>query len=78
MIDFFFKDRLGFLAVNYFRYVMFIIRRSHRRCSLKKGVLKNFANFTEKHLGWSLFLNKAAALRHATLLERDSNTGVFL
>ena len=30
-------------------------RSSHRRCSVKKGVLKNFANFTGKHLCWSFF-----------------------
>ena len=34
---------------------------SHRRCSVKKGVLKNFANFTGKHLFWSLFLIKLQA-----------------
>ena len=34
----------------------FIFRSSHRRYSLKKGVLKNFANFTRKHLCWRLFL----------------------
>ena len=28
-------------------------RTSHRRCSVKKGVLKNFASFTGKHLYWS-------------------------
>ena len=28
---------------------------SHRRCFVKKVVLKNFANFTGKHLRWSLF-----------------------
>ena len=38
----------------------------------KKGVLKNFANFTGKHLCRSLFL------RPVTLLKRDCNTGVFL
>ena len=32
------------------------IRSSHRRYSVKKGVLKSFANFTGKHLYWSLFL----------------------
>ena len=26
------------------------LRSSHRRCSIKKGVLKNFANITGKHL----------------------------
>ena len=29
----------------------------------KKLVLKNFAKFTEKHLGWNLFFNKVAGLR---------------
>ena len=36
---------------------------------------KILANFTGKHLRWSLFLIK---LRPATLSKRDSNTGVFL
>ena len=31
-------------------------RSSHWRCSVRKGVLKNFANFTGKHLCWSLIL----------------------
>ena len=48
-------------------------RSSHRRYSVKKGVLKNFANITGKHLCWSL-----CCLRPATLLKRDSKTGVFL
>ena len=44
----------------------------------KKDVLKNFANLTEKHLCWSLFLIKMEAWGPATLLKRDSNTDVFL
>ena len=32
----------------------------------KKSVLKNFANFTEKHLCWSLFLTKLQVFRPAT------------
>ena len=39
-----------------------IDRRSHRRCSLRKGVLRNFAKFTGKHLCQSLFFNKVAGL----------------
>ena len=31
-------------------------RTSHQRCSREKYALKNFANFTLKHLCWSLFL----------------------
>ena len=44
----------------------------------KIGVLKKFSKFTEKHLHWSLSFNKVAGLRPATLLKRDSTTGVFL
>ena len=33
-------------------------RSSHRRCSIRKGVLRNFAKFTEKDLCQSLFFNK--------------------
>ena len=37
---------------------------SHRRCSKRKGVLRNFTKFTGK----DLFFNKATGLRPATLL----------
>ena len=43
-------------------------KRSHRRCSLKKDVLGNFAKFTGKHLCQSIFFN-VAGLRPATLLK---------
>ena len=36
----------------------------------KKGVLRNFAKFTGKHLCQSLFFNKVAGLRPATLLKK--------
>ena len=36
----------------------------------KKGVLKNFAKFTGKQLRHSLFFNKVAGLRPATLLRK--------
>ena len=38
-------------------------RSSHRRCSVRKGVLRNFAKFTGKHLCQSLYFNKVAGLR---------------
>ena len=44
----------------------------------KKRFSKKFANFTGKHLCWSLFLIKFHVFRPTTLLKRDSNTGVFL
>ena len=40
-----------------------LCRSSHRRCSLRKGVLRNFSKFTAKHLCQSLFFNKVAGLR---------------
>ena len=46
------------------------IRSSHQRCSIKKGVLRNFAKFTGKHMCQSLFFNKVAGLRPATLLKK--------
>ena len=36
----------------------------------EKGVLRNFAKFTGKHLCKSLFFNKVAGLRPATLLKK--------
>ena len=36
------------------------VKSSHQRCSIKKGVLRNFAKFTGKHLCQSLFFNKIA------------------
>ena len=41
-------------------------------------VLKNVAIFIGKHLCWSYFSIKLLTWRSATLLERDSNTHVFL
>ena len=45
-------------------------RRNHQRCSVKKGVLGNFATFTGKHLCQSLFFNKVGGLRPAALSKK--------
>ena len=37
---------------------------------MKKGVVRNFTKFTGKHLCQSIFLNKDAGLRPATLLQK--------
>ena len=39
-------------------------RSSHPEVFYKKGVLRNFAKFTEKHLCQGLFFNKVAGLQH--------------
>ena len=44
-----------------------VFRSSHRRCSVKKCVLENWAKFTGKHLCQYFFFNKVAGL---TLLKK--------
>ena len=53
-------------------------RSSHRRCLIEKGVLKNFTEFTGKHLCLSLWLYKVAGLSLQLYKDRDSGTGVLL
>ena len=45
-------------------------RRSRPEVFCKKGVLRNFAKFTGKHLCQGLFLNRVAGLSPATLLKQ--------
>ena len=53
-------------------------RSSHRRCDVKKVILKNFENVTGKHLCWSFSLTKLQAWGTATLLKNKLEKGVFL
>ena len=48
-------------------------KNSHRRCSVKKDVIRNLGNFTRKHICWSLHLIKLQAWRPVTLFEKDSS-----
>ena len=50
--------------------MLYMTRSSHQRCPMKKGVLRNCTKFTVKHLCQSLFFNKVAGLRPATLLKK--------
>ena len=50
--------------------IWILIRSSHRRCSIRKSFLRNLAKFTGKLLCQSLFFNKVAGLRSATLLKK--------
>ena len=48
-----------------------IFRSSHRRCSVKNVVLKNFASCTGKHLHWSECLfNKVASLKVSNFVKK--------
>ena len=55
---------------HYF-YLFYDSKAVVQRCSVIKGVLRNFARFTGKHMCQRLFCNKVAS-------KRGSGTGVFL
>ena len=52
-------------------------KSSHRRCSVKKGALRNFAKLTGKDLCQSLFFNKVAGLWPVTLLRKETMAQAF-
>ena len=52
-------------------------RSSRLEVVCKKGVLKNLTKFTGKHLCPSIFFNKVAGLRPATLLKKKTLAQVF-
>ena len=52
------------------RYCSVCYRSSHLDMFIEKGILKNFAKLTGKHLCRSLFFNKVAGLRPVTLLKK--------
>ena len=60
-----------------FEYFKTICRSSRSHMFFKIDVLKSFERFTGKHLCWSYLLIKLQAWP-ATLLKRNSSTGVFL
>ena len=57
----------------------FIHRSSRPEVFCEKGVLRNFAKFTGKHLRQSLFLNKVAGLRPevCNFVEKETLVQVF-
>ena len=70
----FFKDHATLIfniiiLFSFFQNTVFVQKQSSRGFC-KKGVLRNVAKFTEKHLRQSLFFNKVAGLRPATLLKK--------
>ena len=56
--------------LTYIHIIHVKVRSIHRRCFVRKGVLRNFVKSTGKHLCQSLFFNKVAGLRPATLLKK--------
>ena len=54
-----------------------ISRSSYQRCSIIKGVLRNFAKFIGKHLCQSLFFNKVADLEPCNFIKKETLAQVF-
>ena len=50
---------------------------SHRRYSVRKGVLRNFARFTGKYLWQGLFFNKVVGIIRPRTFKRDTAAQVF-
>ena len=57
--------------------LLLILKSSYPRCTVEKGVLKNFTNLTGKHLCWSLFFNKVAALRAFKFIKKKYQRSCF-
>ena len=51
-------------------FCCYMYRSNRPEVFCKKGVLRNFATFTGKHLCQSLYFNKVAGLKPATLLKK--------
>ena len=57
-------------------YLCYSLRSNHQRCSVEKGVLRNFTKFTGKHLCQSLFFNKVAGLA-CNFIKKETLAQVF-
>ena len=47
-----------------------LVRSRHQSCTVRKGVLRNFVQFTGKHLCQSLFFDKVEGLKPTNVLEK--------
>ena len=74
----FIQIRFGIFELFFFyfrsnKYYLMLFRSSHRSCYVRKGVLRNFAKFTGKHLCHLFFLIKLQAEK-----KRLWHRGIFL
>ena len=52
-------------------------RSNYRRCSIEKGVLKNVAKFTGKHLGQNLLLIKGMKVSACNFIKNETLAQAF-
>ena len=73
ILHIFIKKIIHLVLISWLLYSTSSVARnriSHGKCSLRKGVLRNSAKFTGKHLCQSLLFSKVAGLRPETLLKK--------
>ena len=58
-----------FNLLNEYENTWYWLRSSHRKCSVRKGVLRNFAKFTAIHLCQSLFFKTRNFIKKETLTQ---------
>ena len=78
---FIFKKQPSFFEVFCKRTCYEKFNKLNRKTPVLESLFNKVAgltNFSGKHLCWSLFFIKSQIFRPATLVKRDSNTGVFL
>ena len=74
----FFSNCNELLTCDECSYWHYSYRSSHRRCSARKGVLRNLAKFTGKHLCQSLFFNKVSGLKVWNMFKVNNKDTMFL
>ena len=66
----FFRTNISQVELEILRNSSTIFRSSHRRCSIKKAILKHFVIFTGKHLCRGLFFNKVAGHQACNFIKK--------
>ena len=69
--DFFVKEMVHFLNfLNFLIHPLSFLQKQPLELFCNKGVLRNFAKFTGKHMCQSIFFDKVAGIRPTTLLKK--------
>ena len=58
----------SFVTIVFQQAIETVVEAVETEIFFKIGALKNFANFTGKHLCWSLFFNNIAGLSHEMII----------
>ena len=71
------KEASHYLLKRLFTHDDMLFRSSHRSCSVRKGVLRNFAKFIGKHLRQSLFFKNFIKKETVVQVFREISKNTF-